>query len=105
MIAWNNLDPVDDWEKKRNERIAKIQGNSNPYVTQYKPLERPVNQSTPDTTNTSTNTNETKSDWFDQLYQWIQTNQNTLPYPIIVIVGVLYWWFRQRKSTHVKRRA
>lgn len=99
MIAWNNLDPVDDWEKKRNERIAKIQGNSNLYVTHYKPLERPVNQSTPDTTNTSTNTHETKSDWFDQLYQWIQTNQNTLPYPIIVIVGVLYWWFRQRSNT------
>lgn len=32
FTAWDRLDPVDDWERERNERIAAIQGNRNPYV-------------------------------------------------------------------------
>lgn len=31
--AWNRLDPVDEWELERNRRIAAIQGNGNPYVS------------------------------------------------------------------------
>ncbi|MBX4180896.1 deoxyribonuclease I [Sodalis sp. CWE] len=31
---WNNTYPVSEWECKRNQRIAAIQGNSNPYVQQ-----------------------------------------------------------------------
>jgi len=30
--AWNKSDPVDDWERERNKRIEKIQGNKNPYI-------------------------------------------------------------------------
>ena len=30
--AWSNSDPVDSWERKKNKRVLKIQGNSNPYV-------------------------------------------------------------------------
>ena len=30
--AWHRMDPVDDWERERNERIFRIQGNRNPYV-------------------------------------------------------------------------
>lgn len=30
--AWAKLDPVDDWECERQERIKKIQGNDNPFV-------------------------------------------------------------------------
>lgn len=30
--AWSNLDPVDDGERERNERIYAIQGNRNPYI-------------------------------------------------------------------------
>lgn len=40
FIAWNNLDPVTRWEKKRNELIADIQGNDNPYVSNYKKIEQ-----------------------------------------------------------------
>lgn len=32
---WNESDPPDDWEKRRNQMIAKIQGNDNPYITNY----------------------------------------------------------------------
>lgn len=30
--AWDKMYPVTDWECERDERIAKVQGNHNPYV-------------------------------------------------------------------------
>ena len=38
MIKWNNADPVDAWEKRRNRRITELQGNDNPYISQYRRL-------------------------------------------------------------------
>ncbi|MCX2834439.1 endonuclease [Microbulbifer thermotolerans] len=32
--AWAKADPVDAWECQRNKKIAQIQGNPNPYVSQ-----------------------------------------------------------------------
>ncbi len=32
MVSWNNLDPVDEMEKKRNDTVEQIQGNRNPFV-------------------------------------------------------------------------
>ena len=40
FIAWNNLDPVSDWEKRRNKLIEALQGNDNPYVSNYKKIEQ-----------------------------------------------------------------
>ncbi|HFQ5567925.1 TPA: endonuclease [Vibrio vulnificus] len=34
MQAWNKSYPVDEWECTRDDRIAKIQGNHNPFVQQ-----------------------------------------------------------------------
>lgn len=34
LTAWNKTDPVDAWERERDRRIAQIQGNHNPFVTQ-----------------------------------------------------------------------
>lgn len=33
--AWNNEDPPDDWERTRNRRIKAIQGQANPYISDY----------------------------------------------------------------------
>ncbi|HHH19543.1 MAG TPA: hypothetical protein ENK86_03380 [Campylobacterales bacterium] len=41
LIAWNNLDPVSAWEKKRNQRIKELQGDENMYVTEYRRLDQP----------------------------------------------------------------
>jgi len=30
--AWDKLDPVDNWERKRNRLISKYQGNKNPFI-------------------------------------------------------------------------
>ncbi|WP_445620643.1 endonuclease [Kushneria sp. Sum13] len=43
--AWAKADPVDDWERLRNQRITAIQGSGNPYVEdspQPQPLPTPA---------------------------------------------------------------
>ena len=35
LIAWNNLDPVDRWEKKKNQMVKELQGDENMYITNY----------------------------------------------------------------------
>ena len=40
FIAWNNLDPVSPWEKKRNQLIKELQGDDNRYVSEYKKIEQ-----------------------------------------------------------------
>ncbi len=32
LLEWNLLDPVDDYEMRRNERIYEVQGNRNPFI-------------------------------------------------------------------------
>ncbi|CAA6807772.1 MAG: Unknown protein [uncultured Sulfurovum sp.] len=40
FIAWNNLDPVSAWEKKRNKLIKELQGDDNKYVSDYQKIEQ-----------------------------------------------------------------
>ncbi len=40
FIAWNNLDPVDAWEREKNKRLKKVQGDENLYITHYKKLKQ-----------------------------------------------------------------
>jgi deoxyribonuclease-1 len=40
LIAWNNLDPVSAWEKKRNKLIEQFQGDDNKYVSEYKKIDQ-----------------------------------------------------------------
>ena len=40
LIAWNNLDPVSAWEKKRNKLISELQGDDNKYVSDYKKIDQ-----------------------------------------------------------------
>ena len=32
MEVWNKQDPVDDWEKIKNKRVLKLQGNINKFI-------------------------------------------------------------------------
>lgn len=32
LLRWNELDPVDDFEIQRNNRIYEFQGNRNPFI-------------------------------------------------------------------------
>ncbi|MDG4595132.1 MAG: endonuclease [Candidatus Contendobacter sp.] len=35
FTAWSRRDPPDAWEQPRNPRIAAIQGQDNPFISQY----------------------------------------------------------------------
>lgn len=41
FTSWSNADPVDDWERTRNERISRVQGNSNSYISGFKVIAKP----------------------------------------------------------------
>ncbi len=32
LLEWNKLDPPSEWEKERNNRVYKVQGNRNPFI-------------------------------------------------------------------------
>jgi endonuclease I len=32
LLAWNKVDPVDDLERRRHQRIIEVQGNRNPFI-------------------------------------------------------------------------
>ena len=40
LIAWNNIDPVSKWEKKKNQIIKELQGDENLYITNYKKIDQ-----------------------------------------------------------------
>ncbi len=40
LIAWNNMDPVSRWEKEKNQKIKKLQGDENLYISNYQELEQ-----------------------------------------------------------------
>ena len=101
--SWNNMDPVDEWELKRNKLLTELQGNHNPFVTHYKkiPLE------------TSNGQSETSADaqddgypvsgdntLIDQLYQLIYGSRDQLPYFVVSIATMLYLvYLRYRRKT------
>jgi hypothetical protein len=40
LIAWNNMDPVNSWERKKNQLIKELQGDENLYITNYQKIEQ-----------------------------------------------------------------
>jgi len=40
LIAWNNMDPVTTWEKKKNQIIKDLQGDENLYISNYKQIKQ-----------------------------------------------------------------
>lgn len=32
MKAWDRLDPISSWERTKNKRVQKLQGNNNKYI-------------------------------------------------------------------------
>ncbi|CAA6805772.1 MAG: Endonuclease I precursor (EC @ Extracellular deoxyribonuclease Dns (EC [uncultured Sulfurovum sp.] len=40
FIAWNNMDPANRWEKKKNQLIKELQGDENLYITNYKKIDQ-----------------------------------------------------------------
>lgn len=94
MTAWNNMDPVDAWEQRRNQRIKEIQGNDNPYVSQYQRLDADASEIPPTSSNF-------EGDWVDALYQQLANNRADLPvaiFPLITVLYIAYLLYRRFKK-------
>ncbi|WMP16110.1 endonuclease [Thiothrix lacustris] len=89
--AWNNLDPVDVWEQQRNRLITQLQGNDNPYVTNYRKLDVNV------TNEGSVNGAAAQLDWVDQLYLLVFQHRDKLPYAVVSLATIVYLGYLQAK--------
>ena len=97
------MDPVDEWELKRNQLLTELQGNHNPFVTHYKkiPIETSNGQSetSPDAQDDGYPVSGDNT-LIDQLYQLIYGNRDQLPYFVVSIATMLYLvYLRYRRKT------
>lgn len=98
LLRWNSSDPVDDIERRRNDKVATYQGNRNPFIdnSNYANLiwgDNPIDPSTPvvnkvtinpsslqlDLNNNKTATLEATvdvSNWASNGVNWISSNPN-----------------------------
>ena len=101
FIAWNNLDPVDAWEREKNKRLKKVQGDENLYITHYKKLKQGdiVDSSAGETfAEIKTELEPIFAFLYGYLPAWIV---NIL---LLLTVAVI-WWYRRRnkKDKEVKQ--
>nr|CAA6819569.1 MAG: Endonuclease I precursor (EC @ Extracellular deoxyribonuclease Dns (EC [uncultured Thiotrichaceae bacterium] len=99
LRSWNNSDPVDEWEAKRNRLMTRIQGNHNPYVTHYKKMDTSVKSDAPVVLPGGVD-----NDVVDQLFVLLYNNRDSMPYFVVSIATMLYLlYLRRRKKAAVKK--
>lgn len=99
--SWNNLDPVDEWEKKRNRLLTQLQGNHNPFVTHYKkiPVESSPGASDSKETQDGGEVGYDEGNWVDQLYRLVYEGRDQVPYFVLSIATMLYLlYLRHRRK-------
>ena len=97
FIAWNNLDPVSDWEKKRNLLIKELQGDNNPYVSDYKKIEQ-LGKVTKDTSSDFTEVKEELSNKYAYI---LDKFSNTIA-EVILFLLTIFVVYRRKKSKKAK---
>ncbi|CAA6799198.1 MAG: Endonuclease I precursor (EC @ Extracellular deoxyribonuclease Dns (EC [uncultured Sulfurovum sp.] len=101
LIAWNNLDPVSRWEKKRNKLIAELQGDDNKYVSEYKKIEQ-LGKMTKDIT---TDFDEVKEELSSE-YADILAKFSPVVGGIVLLIMTLFTVYkRKRQKDEVKEEA
>ncbi|MCH9740778.1 MAG: RICIN domain-containing protein, partial [Epsilonproteobacteria bacterium] len=94
LIAWNNIDPVNRWEKKRNQLIKKLQGDENLYVTNYQKME----QLGEEKSNPSTDISEVKEELAEE-YAFILNYLSAPVAAIVLMFMTLFVVYRRKKAT------
>ena len=95
FIAWNNLDPVDSWERQKNQRVKAIQGDENTFVTYYKKLQQgDVVSSTPDAS--LNDINESLKQRFSFLFDYLPAQ---IVEGLLLLVALYLFWRHRRKKT------
>jgi deoxyribonuclease-1 len=92
LIAWNNLDPVSRWERKRNQIIKDIQGDENLYITNYRKIEQLGKKEEP----LSDNFFEIKEE-LAYKYNYILKYFSKPVETIIVVILTLFVLYRRKK--------
>lgn len=93
FIAWNNRDPVDSWERKKNQLVKKLQGDENLYITHYKKLKQgDIVTSAPSTSFAEINHNlkQQFGFLFDYLPAWLVES--------ILVIATLFLLWRHKRS-------
>gem|GEM_PF-87606 len=95
FIAWNNSDPVDNWEREKNLLVKDLQGDENNYVSHYKKLKQgDVVSAAPPTD-------------FDGIVQSLRQRFSFLfdylpaqIVEILLLIGglFLWWWYRRKRQ-------
>lgn len=98
FIAWNNLDPVSSWEKKKNLMVKALQGDENLYITHYQKMEQ---LGTAPFSLPSTNYNEVHEE-LAQKYKVI-LDQLSAPFSSILLIIFSLFVIYQRKKSQTKR--
>ena len=94
FIAWNNLDPVDSWERQKNQRVKAIQGDENTFVTNYKKLQQgDVVSSSPETS--LNDINESLKDRFSFLFDYLPAQ---IVEGLLLLVALYLLWRNKRKK-------
>ncbi len=93
LIAWNNLDPVSAWEKKRNKLIKALQGDDNVYVSNYQKIEQ-LGKMTQDI---STDFNEVKEELSSKYASLLSNFPPTLGAIILFLMTAFVLYQRRKK--------
>ena len=99
FIAWNNSDPVDRWESRKNQLVKDLQGDENKYVSNYKPLEQDdILDAAP---------SENFVEIVQHLRQRFSFLFDYLPVQIVEVLlllgGLFLWWRHRRHKKQTKR--
>ncbi len=98
FIAWNNSDPVDAWERKKNRLLKEIQGDENLYITHYKKLK----QGDVIVSDASETFEDIKTE-FEPIFAFLF---DYLPAPVVNILlflTVAFVWWSRRKAKQTKK--
>ena len=95
LIAWNNLDPVDRWEKKKNKMVKKLQGDENMYITNYHKITQLGGSK--EGVNNSTNFNEVKEE-LSKKYSFIFDDLSDSVGTILLFLLTVFVVYRRKKK-------
>lgn len=94
FIAWNNQDPVDSWEREKNQRVKELQGDENQYITHYKKLKQGDVVSSDPSTDLK-EINQTLLERFQFLYDYLP---DYVVETLVLLVALFLWWRNTRRK-------